>query len=156
MDEPKEYLTQEKFKELSSELERLKKTTRREIAENLESAKSLGDLSENAEYHEARDMQAATEDRIAKLENILKAAVIVSEKRHHTDAIGIGSTVTLERDGKKEETFTLVGSEEVNVKIGKISIHSPIGESLLGKRKGDSFTYEAPSGKIGGKILEIK
>ncbi len=155
MEENKEYLTKEKFKELSEELDKLKKVKRREIAENLESAKSLGDLSENAEYHEARDLQAATEDRISKLEAILKSAVIVSD--HHTDAVGIGSVVTIDREkGKGTNTYTLVGSEETDVKQGKISIHSPIGECLMGKRKGEMFVCDAPAGKITGKIVEIK
>lgn len=155
MEETKEYLTKEKFKELSEELDQLKKVKRREIAENLESAKSLGDLSENAEYHEARDMQAATEDRISKLEAILKAAVIVSD--HHTDAVGIGSVVTFEKEGGKgPSTYTLVGSEEADVKAGKISIHSPIGECLMGKRKHDTFVCETPGGKFSGKIVSIK
>ena len=154
MDEPKEYLTKEKFKELSIELENLKKNKRREIAENLESAKSLGDLSENAEYHEARDMQAATEDRISKLESVLKHASIVSG--HHTDIVGIGSVVSIKKDDGKENTYTLVGSEESNVKENKISIHAPLGEILLGKKSGDGFEFSAPNGMIKGKIVGIK
>ncbi len=154
MDEPKEYLTKEKFKELSIELENLKKNKRREIAENLESAKSLGDLSENAEYHEARDMQATIEDRIAKLENVLKYASIVSS--HHTDVVSIGSVVSILKDNGKENTYTLVGSEESNVKKNKISIHAPLGEILLGKKSGDNFEFNAPSGTIRGKITAIK
>ncbi len=155
MDEQKEYLTKEKFHELAQELDQLKKVKRKEIAENLEYAKQLGDLSENAEYHEARDLQASTEDRISKLETILKSAEIVSE--HHTEVVEIGSVVTVEREKEKTPTtFTLVGSEETDIKSGKISIHSPLGECLIGKKKNDSFVCNAPGGTITGKIIEIK
>src|SRR3989338_10209390 len=108
MDE-KEYLTKEKHKALSEELEYLKKTKRREVAEQLEYAKSLGDLSENAEYHEARDMQGVVEDRIQKVENILKSAVIISS--HDTSAVAVGSVLTVAKVGEKDEkVYTMVGS----------------------------------------------
>src|SRR3989344_6766286 len=107
MDDKKEYLTKEKFEELEKELEHLKKIKRLEVAENLEYAKSLGDLSENAEYHEARDLQANIEDRISKLENLLKSAEVISG--HLTNSAGVGSTVVIQRDSEKTPTsFTLV------------------------------------------------
>lgn len=148
-----EYLTQEKFDEFTKELQQLKSVKRKEVAENLEYAKSLGDLSENAEYHEARDAQATIEDRIAKLEELLKHAVIVST--NHSGAVNVGSVVTVEKGGKKSE-FTIVGSEEADVTANKISIKSPFGQAILGKKKGDDFTFEAPSGKITYKITDIK
>jgi transcription elongation factor GreA len=151
----KEYLTKEKHNTLSKELEYLKKTKRRELAEKLEYAKSLGDLSENAEYHEARDEQGVMEDRISKLEEILKSAIIVSS--HTTDTVAIGSEMTVEKTGdKKEKTFTLVGGEESDLSQGKISIHSPFGKAAMGKKKSESFTYNAPSGPITYKIISIK
>ena len=116
-----EYLTKEKFDEFTKELAELKGTRRKEVAESLEYAKSLGDLSENAEYHEARDVQANVEDRIAKLEELLKTAEVVSS--HATNAVNIGSVVTVEKDGKKS-TYTIVGSEEANIVANKISIRS--------------------------------
>ena len=153
--EEKEYLTKERHKTLSEELEYLKKTKRREVAEQLEYAKSLGDLSENAEYHEARDMQGIVEDRIQKLESILKNAIIVSS--HGTDAVAVGSVVTVSKGGdKSEKVYTVVGGEESDLSSGKISIHSPFGEAVVGKKKGQSFTYNAPSGPITYKIIEIK
>jgi transcription elongation factor GreA len=153
--EEKEYLTKEKHKTLSEELEYLKRTKRREVAEQLEYAKSLGDLSENAEYHEARDMQGVVEDRIQKLEAILKNAVIVSS--HHTEIVAIGSVVTVEKNGDKDEKiYTIVGGEESDLGSGKISVHSPFGEAVIGKKKGQSFSYNAPSGPITYKIIEIK
>lgn len=153
--EEKEYLTKEKYKTLSEELDYLKKNKRREVAEQLEYAKSLGDLSENAEYHEARDMQGVVEDRIQKLESILKNAIIVSS--HGTDLVVVGSVVTVTKAGdKNENTYTIVGGEESDLTSGKISVHSPFGEAIIGKKKGESFTYKAPSGAITYKVNAIK
>ena len=150
-----EYLTKEKHKTLSDELEYLKKTKRKEVAEQLEYAKSLGDLSENAEYHEARDMQGVVEDRIQKLEGILKSAEIVSHR--HTETASVGSVITVVKTGDKtEKTYTLVGGEESDLSAGKISMHSPFGEAVMGKKKNDSFTFNAPSGPITYKVIEIK
>ncbi|MFH0804266.1 MAG: transcription elongation factor GreA [Candidatus Zambryskibacteria bacterium] len=153
--EEKEYLTKDKYKTLSEELDYLKKTKRREVAEQLEYAKSLGDLSENAEYHEARDMQGVVEDRIQKLEFILKNAIIVSS--HGTETVVVGSVVTVTKSGdRNERVYTIVGGEESDLSSGKISIHSPFGEAIVGKKKNDSFTYNAPSGPITYKIISIK
>lgn len=153
--EEKEYLTKERFKALSEELEYLRKTKRREVAEQLEYAKSLGDLAENAEYHEARDMQGVVEDRIQKLEAVLKTAVIISS--HGTEIVAVGSVVTVAKNGdKNEKVYTIVSGEESDLASGKISIHSPFGEAIMGKKKKDSFTYNAPSGPITYKIIEIK
>ncbi len=149
----KEYLTQEKYDEFKKELEHLKGDKRKEVAEALEYAKALGDLSENAEYHEARDEQGTVEDRIAKLESILKMAVIV--KNHDTNIVNVGSILTVEKDGKKMNV-TIVGTEESNVPAGKISIKSPFGQAVLGKKKGESFSFEAPSGSVSYKLVDIK
>ncbi len=148
----KEYLTKEKFDEFTAELAELKGKKRKEVAESLEYAKSLGDLSENAEYHEARDNQANIEDRIARLEELLKHAQIVSG--NSTDAVSVGSKVTVEKDGKKFE-YSIVGSEEADVISNKISMKSPFGQAILGKKKGDSFTFTAPFGEITYKIVSI-
>lgn len=148
-----EYLTKEKFDEFTNELALLKGTRRKEVAESLEYAKSLGDLSENAEYHEARDTQATIEDRIAKLEDLLKNASIVSGS--HTGIVNVGSTVSVERNGKKS-VYSIVGSEEANVGENKISIKSPFGQAIFGKKKGDKFSYQAPSGAITYTISDIK
>lgn len=151
----KEYITKEKYDSLVTELDHLKKVRRREVAENLEYAKSLGDLSENAEYHEARDMQASVEDRVSKLESIIKNAVIVSS--HDTNNVSVGTKITVVKDGSKEEKeYTIVGSEESDISVGKISIHSPFGQSVMGKKKGEKFTFNAPSGPITYKIIDIK
>jgi transcription elongation factor GreA len=153
--EEKEYLTKEKYQTLSEELEYLKKTRRREVAEQLEYAKSLGDLSENAEYHEARDMQGIVEDRISKLDDILKNAIIVSS--HGTEMVAVGSVVTVVKNGDKDEkVYTIVGGEESDLASGKISVHSPFGEAIIGKKKEESFTYNAPSGPITYRVIDIK
>ena len=152
--EEKEYLTKEKHQALSEELEYLKKTKRKEVAEKLSYAKSLGDLSENAEYHEARDMQGVVEDRIQKLDSVLKNAVIVS--KHHTDVVDVSSVVTVSKEGDKEEkVYTIVGSEESDLSTNKISMHSPFGEAIMDKKKKESFTFEAPTGPITYKVIDI-
>ena len=156
-DQQKEYLTQEKFDEFSKELEHLKNTKRKEVAESLEYAKSLGDLSENAEYHEARDLQATIEDRISKLEEILKTAEIVDEKKHATDLVNIGSTVKVQKNkGDSHMTYKLVGSEESDMSQGHVSIRSPFGSAIFGKKKGEEFLVKTPSGDITYTIIEIK
>src|SRR4051812_4860420 len=105
------YLTKDKFDELKKELEQLRSSGRKEVAEELEYSKQLGDLSENAEYHQARERQAILEDRISKLDVLLKAAQIVDT--HHTEVVNVGSIVTLQKEGKTEKvTYTIVGSEE--------------------------------------------
>ncbi len=150
----KEYLTQEKFDEFKAELAELKGTRRKEVAENLEYAKALGDLSENAEYHEARDLQATVEDRIAYLESLLKTASIVSSQ-HTGSSANIGSVVTVKKDDKTF-VYTIVGSEESDVLNNKISIRSPFGQAILGKKKGDTFSYKAPNGELTYQVMDIK
>ena len=154
MDITKEYLSKEKHNELKEELDFLMHVRRKEIAEALEAAKALGDLSENAEYHSAREAQAGVEERIMIVEEILKNAVIVGTK-HKTDVVDIGSVVTVKR-GKDTKTYTIVGSEEADVLAGKISNKSPLGEAMMGKKKGDSFTCVTPKGDEHCQILEIK
>lgn len=148
-----EYFTKEKFEDLKAELEELKTKKRREVAESLEYAKSLGDLSENAEYHEAREMQANTEDRIAQLEELIKNASII--ENHKTSSVGMGSVVIVSQD-KEKRKYRIVGSEEVDVGSGKISAHSPLGEALMGKKKGDDVKWDTPRGSLSGKIVSIE
>lgn len=154
MADKKQYLTQEKFDELTKELDHLKTVKRKEVAESLEYAKSLGDLSENAEYQEARGDQAEVEDRIKQIEAILISAEIV--ELHHSEKADVGATVTIQKKGdSKTKTYKIVGSEEVDIANNKISLQSPLGEAIHGKRKGDEFNYKAPGGVIHYKIIEI-
>jgi transcription elongation factor GreA len=149
-----EYLTLEKKQLLEEELKTLKSVRRKEIADALEYAKSLGDLSENAEYHQAREDQANCEDRITHIEQILKNAVIM--EGHTVGVVTVGSTVTIIKKGSKEEkTFAIVGSEEADSVSGKISNESPLGEALLGKKKGDKITVHAPKGEIEYSIVSL-
>src|SRR3989344_726781 len=155
MPSAEEYLTKEKFEDLERELTNLKTLKRKEVAEALEYAKSLGDLSENQEYQEARDAQAILEDRINHVENVLKFAQIVSGQSSSTVAIGSAITVEKEAD-KARRAFTLVGSEEADATKGKISIHSPLGLAAIGKTKGDKFSFNTPGGMMSCKIIDIK
>lgn len=150
-----QYLTNEKFAELKKELDHLKVERRKEVAEHLEYSKKLGDLSENAEYHQAREEQAEVEDRIMRLESLLKNAVITGEGGK--EVITIGSTFRLQRDGdNKSYIYTIVGSEEADTTKGKISNLSPLGSALLGHKKGDQVTIDAPKGKVTYTIEIIK
>lgn len=149
-----DYITEEKKKELEIELAELKGPKRKEIIEALEFAKSLGDLSENAEYHQAREEQAKLEERISKIEHILQSSTIVTGARG--DAAEIGSTVVVQKEGSKEtKTFIIVGSEEADSSLGKISNHSPFGEALFGKKKNDKVSIKTPAGVVDYKILEV-
>lgn len=140
-------LSQEKFDELVKELEQLKTVRRAEIAKNLEYARSLGDLSENAEYQEARELQAATEERIRKLEELVKRAHIITDGKKK-DVVGFGSTVTIKKEGSADlHEYKIVGSEEADMREHKLSHVSPLGAALMGKKKGDTFTFETPNGK---------
>ena len=154
--ERKEYLTREKLEELKKELHFLATTRRKEIADQLEFAKSLGYLSENAEYHEAREQQALTEDRINKIKNILKNAEGVFHKAG--DVIEIGSTVVIKKDGEKtDREFIIVSSEEADTIKGKISYMSPLGQSMIGKKKGDEFIFKTPAGgQVKYKVISVK
>jgi transcription elongation factor GreA len=155
MPEEKEYLSKEKFEELTKELYYLKSVRRKEIAEQLEFAKGLGDLSENAEYHEARQNQAETEERIAKLEQMIKNVVIT--EKHKGGSVGIGSTVVIVKVGEKaERRYQIVGSEETNTKESKISNKSPLGEAIMGKKKGDKISYETPVGIVSCTIVNVE
>jgi len=148
------YLTQDKFDDLTKELEHLKTTRRREIAEQLEYARSLGDLSENAEYQEARDLQASTEERIKKIEEMLAHAQIIEHKKGNT--ITLGSAVNIVKQGEKEEhSYEIVGSAEADMQQRKISHLSPLGSAMMGKKKGDTFEFETPKGKQKYKIVNV-
>jgi transcription elongation factor GreA len=150
-----QYLTSEKFNELQKELDFLKVERRKEIAEHLEYAKKLGDLSENAEYHQAREDQAEVEGRIGRLENILKNAVMIGNGG--TEIITIGSTFRLTKEGdNKSYLYTIVGSEEADMSMGKISNLSPLGSALLGHKKDDEITVNTPKGKVSYTINIVK
>lgn len=156
MNDTTAFLTPEKFEELKHELDHLKTVRRKEVAESLEYARSLGDLSENAEYQEARDMQAAIEERIGYLEKTIKEAKIVAHDKKG-DVVGLGSEVTIQKDKEKDSrTYTIVGSDEANIHERKLSYLSPLGEALMGKTKGSEFEFETPAGKQKYKVLKVE
>ncbi len=149
------YITAEKKADLEDELDDLKTRGRKQILEALEFAKSLGDLSENAEYHQAREEQGKLEERISTIEHILRNSVVV--KKHHSTVVEVGSTVTVQKEGSKEkQTFQIVGSEEADFAAGKISHHSPLGAALFGKTKGDTAKFVTPKGTTTYKVLSIE
>ncbi|MFA6524098.1 MAG: transcription elongation factor GreA [Candidatus Paceibacterota bacterium] len=149
-----DYITKEKKKALEEELKDLKGPKRKEILEALEYAKSLGDLSENAEYHQTREDQGKLEARIQKIEQILQSSQVASI--NSGDIIGIGSKVIVQKEGTKEEkTYQIVGSEEADMAQGKISNRSPFGEALFGKTKGESISFNAPNGVVNYKIISV-
>lgn len=155
MNDTQAFLTSEKFDELKKELDQLKTVRRKEVAESLEYARSLGDLSENAEYQEARDMQAAIEERIGYLEKTIKEAKIVSHDKHG-DVVGLGSIVTIQKEKDKDKKeYTIVGSDEANIHERKLSYLSPLGEALMGKKKSDEFEFETPVGRQKYKVLKV-
>lgn len=140
-------VSQEKFDELVKELEHLKTVRRSEIAKSLEYARSLGDLSENAEYQEARELQAATEERIKRLEELVKHTVIMTDGKKKNE-VGFNSKVSIKKEESAEmHEYTIVGSEEADMRVRKLSHISPLGAALMGKKKGDVFTFETPAGK---------
>lgn len=148
------YITEEKRKELENELQDLKGPKRKEILASLEYAKSLGDLSENAEYHQAREEQGKLEERIVHIENILQSSQTF--KRHGGDVVEVGSKVVVQKEGKKENiTYTIVGSEEADMAKGKISYKSPFGEALFGRKKSDSISFKTPNGAVNYKIISV-
>jgi|SRR3989344_1594533 len=156
MKNDQEYITQEKKKALEEELKELNGPKRKVILESLEFAKSLGDLSENAEYHQAREDQGKLEDRIAKIEHVLRNSLIISPKKH-TTSVEVGSVIIIQKQGDKDtKEYQIVGSEEGDMSTGKISNRSPLGEAIFGKKKGDDFTFKTPKGEVNYKIIDIK
>ncbi len=150
----KELITKENKAELEAELKELSGPKRREIISAIEYAKSLGDLSENAEYHSAREAQAQLLERIATIEYVLNHSVVV--ERPTNGLVDIGSVVVVKKGGEPNtRTLTMVGSEETDMLSGKISYKSPIGAALFGKKKGDTVTVETPRGDMEYEIVSV-
>ncbi len=149
------YLTSEGEEKLKAELEELKGPKREELSARLRSAIQMGDLSENADYHKAKEDQGFLEGRIQELEAILRNSTII-EKSKSTGIVVIGSKVTIQEDGFDPETYDLVGPTEADPRQGKISHESPIGKALMDKKVGDFAEAETPGGKIKFKIIKIE
>jgi transcription elongation factor GreA len=149
------YLTPEGEAKLNAELQELKGTKREELSKRLRSAIQMGDLSENADYHQAKEDQGFLEGRIQEIEAILRNAVII-EKAQSSGVIFIGSQVTIQEEDFDHETYHLVGPTEADPRHGRISYESPIGRALMDKRVGDIAEADTPGGKIKFKILKIE
>jgi transcription elongation factor GreA len=150
------YLTSEGAEKLKAELEELRGPKREEIAKRLRSAIQMGDLSENADYHKAKEDQGFMEGRIQELEYLLKNAKIINVSEGPADNVQVGSRVTVQEGDYPAETYFLVGATEADPRNGRISNESPIGKVLLGKRVGDLVTAITPGGEISLKILKIE
>lgn len=149
-------LTPQGLKKIEDELEMLKTVKRREVAEKIKQAISFGDLSENSEYDEAKNEQAQVEERINKLENMLRKAVVIDEKNIKTDVVNVGATVQV-KDLEFDETieYTIVGSTEADPYELKISNESPVGSALIGSKIGDIVEVQIPDGVTKYEVLKI-
>lgn len=156
MAEKQVFLTMEGLKKLEEELDQLKSVQRKEVAERIKQALSFGDISENSEYDQAKNDQAQLEERIIKLETILRNARIIDEDEITTDIVSIGSKVLVkDLEYDEEMEYLIVGSAEADPYDGKISNESPLGSALLGRKKGDVVEVEVPDGTISYEILDI-
>lgn len=149
-------MSREGFEKLQQELTYLITEKRQEVAQKLKEARSYGDLSENAEYDEAKNEQAILEGRIAELQAMVDNADVVEDDSISLDEIGMGSLITIRRVGSdKMETLKIVGTNEANFKEHKISDESPIGRAAIKKRVGETFIVEAPAGEMQYEVIEI-
>ncbi len=153
---PPTYLTSEGFEKLQEELDHLRTTRRQEVAERLREALEDGDsgVDADAECDAARNEQAFVEGRIQELELLLANAKLISEEKK-ADTIQIGTKVTIQEEGLKPESYTIVGAVEANPGNGRISNESPLGKALLNHKKGDEVTVNAPNGSFTVKILKV-
>ena len=150
-------ITAEGLKALKDRLEYLKTTGRAQISELIATARSFGDLSENAEYDAAKDQQAKMEGEIVELEAAIRTAVVVSDEEITNEKVNVGTTVrVLDQDEDFEDEYRIVGPHEADPMNNTISIDSPVGAALIGKRKGDELTIEIPGGLSHLKVLSIE
>lgn len=150
------YLTTEGAAKLKAELAELKGPRRTELAQRLRSAIQMGDLSENADYHKAKEDQGFLEGRIKDLEYLLHNAIIVDVSEVSGDTVQVGTRVTIQEQGEEPETYLMVGASEADPRNGRISNESPIGQALFGKKIGETAIAKTPGGEIVFKIIKIE
>jgi transcription elongation factor GreA len=150
------YLTSKGLKKLQEELEHLRTVKRKEVARRLHEAMEDGELIENAEYEAAKNEQAFVEGRILEIEHLIAQAQVIKKGGTSKDLVQIGSTVVVKEDGKKPETYTIVGAAEANPKEGLISNESPLGKALLDHKVGDDIVVQTPAGKLTFQIVKIQ
>lgn len=148
------YVSAEGLRKLEAELEELRTSKRAEVAERIHNAMEFGDFSENSELEQAKNDQAFLEGRIQSLEQMLKKAVVIEQNGHH-DQVEIGSRVTVETDGEKNE-YVIVGSAEAAPAEGRISNESPVGKALIGHRVGETVKLSVPAGAVQMRILGVR
>ena len=153
MDDPIQYLTAESLTTLKKEYEQLKNSTIPEIAKRIDEAKQQGDLSENAEYHQAREDMSWAQGKLLELERIINNAQIIVKDQ--SDVVAVGSVITVSLNNQKKQ-YTIVGPQEINPAKGLISNESPLGEAFLAHKVGDRVEVKVPSGKMVYEILDIK
>lgn len=152
----KKQMSREGYEKLEKELAYLVTEKRAEVAQKLKEARSFGDLSENAEYDEAKNEQGILEAQILELQKTLENAEVVDDDKISVDEIGMSSVITIRKVGSdKIEKFTIVGTNHADIKAGKLSDESPIGKAALKKKVGDIFTVEVPAGELKFEVLEI-
>lgn len=152
----KQYITAAGAARIKAELEQLTGPERDALAKRLRDAIQMGDLSENADYHKAKEDQGFLEGRIQELEYLLRNAVVVEETDAPKDVVAVGTRVTVQEEDFDPEVFHMVGAKEADPRNGKISHESPIGRALMDRRVGDTVEVETPGGKINFKILKIE
>jgi transcription elongation factor GreA len=150
------YLTVEGAEKIKAELAELKGPRRTELAQRLRSAIQMGDLSENADYHKAKEDQGFLEGRIKELDYLLHNAVIVDISEVSRDSVQVGTRITIQEEGEEPESYLMVGANEADPPNGRISNESPIGQALFGKKVGETAIAQTPGGQIKFKILKIE
>ena len=150
------FLTKEGLEKIENEVEQLKSVRRKEVSERIKHALAFGDISENSEYDEAKNEQAWVEERIGKLENTLRNAVVISEEDITLDSVSVGTKVTLkDMEFDEEVEYSIVGSAEADPYEGRISNESPVGSALIGSKIGEIVSVKAPDGIIKFEVLAI-
>lgn len=150
-----QYLSQEKYDDLEKELKELKSNKIPEIAIRIDEAKQLGDLSENAEYHDAREQMSWTQSKVKEIEYILQNSEIIVDDYRSSGFVTFGSTIVVEINGK-EKIYSIVGAQEADPLVGKISNESPLGMAFMGKKRGDKVRAVVPAGVQEYKLIEVR